>query len=39
MLWVFEALLVVAIVLMSSMGPYHYPAPKKQKAEHLVTAP
>ena len=39
MLWVFEALLVVAIVLVSSMGPYRYPATKKQKAKQLVTVP
>jgi MFS family permease len=38
MLWVFEAFLVVSIVLMSLMGPYRYPAPKKQKAKQLVTA-
>jgi hypothetical protein len=38
MLWVFEAFLVVSIVLMSLMGPYRYTAPKKQKAMLLVTA-
>ena len=38
MLWVFEAFLAVSIVLMSSMGPYRYPATKKQKAKHLVAA-
>jgi hypothetical protein len=32
MLWVFEAFLVVSIVLMSCMGPYRYLATKKQRA-------
>ena len=36
MLWFFEAFMVVSIVLMSLMGPYRYPAPKKQKAKQLV---
>ena len=36
MLWVFEVFLVVSIVLMSRMGPYRYPAPKKQKEKPLV---
>ena len=38
MLWVFEAFLAVSIVLMSCMGLYRYPAPKKQRAKHLVAA-
>jgi hypothetical protein len=38
MLWVFEAFLVVSIVLMSFMGPYRYPATKKQSAKPLVPA-
>lgn len=38
MLWVFEAFLVVSIVLMSCMGPYLYPAPKKQRIKNLATA-
>src|SRR5208283_4503337 len=36
MLWVFEAFLVVAIVLMSFMGPYRYPAMRKQPAQKPV---
>ena len=36
MLWVFEVFLVVSIVLMSGMGAYRYPAPKKQKEKPLV---
>ena len=36
MLWVFEVFLVVSIVLMSGMGAYRYPAPKKQKDKPLV---
>jgi len=36
MLWVFEAFLVVSIVLMSFMGPYRYPAAKKQSDRHLA---
>jgi len=31
MLWIFEVLLAVAVVLMFSMGPYRFPAPKKQR--------
>jgi hypothetical protein len=38
MLWVFEAFLVVSIVLISFMGPYRYPAIKKQSARHLAAA-
>jgi predicted MFS family arabinose efflux permease len=38
MLCVLEAFLVVSIVLISCMGKYRYPAPKKQKAEQLAAA-
>ena len=38
MLWVFVVFLVVAIALMSSMGPYRYPAPKKQQPKEMAAA-
>jgi MFS family permease len=37
MLCIFEVVLVIAIVLMFSMGPYRYPAPSKQR-EAVATA-
>jgi MFS family permease len=38
MLWVFLVFLVVAIALMSSMGQYRYPAPKREKAKQMAAA-
>ena len=32
MLYIFEIFLVTALILMSSMGQYRYPAPKKRRA-------
>jgi MFS family permease len=38
MLWVFEAFMVVSIVLMSRMGPYRYPALRKSAQKPAVAA-
>jgi MFS family permease len=38
MLWVFEAFMVVSIVLMSRMGPYRYPALRKSAPQPVAAA-
>jgi MFS family permease len=38
MLYAFEAMLVVALLLFSTLGPYRYPAPKRKAAREMATA-